>query len=400
MARIFPLWLSFVIAVWLGATRADAEPLIVVATLPALGKVAEAVGGDEVRVTTIASGVQDPHFVDPRPSYMVKLRDADALLVNGLDLEVGWVPQLIEGARNGRVRAGAPGYVDCSRNVPVLELPSRQLTRAEGDVHPFGNPHYMTDPLNAKIVAETVAEALSRLRPASRGYFAGRAKSFQSSIDRAMFGAELVDMVGGNKLDRLARAGELEAFLKSAQAGAKLGGWLGKMASLRSAKVVFYHRSYSYFAQRFGLLAVDYVELKPGIQPGPSHLADVVANIGRERVRVVVAHPFNDHKLAEMVAQKGGATLLLLPLGIAILFGSKRAFTGARFAFYALAASSLALVVLKLLPNFDQVTLIPMTVLLPLNLGGAFAHYALVREPVASRASLTTEPTERAGSSA
>src|SRR6188474_3354215 len=128
MTRMIPFWLSFIISVWLGAASARAEPLAVVATLPALGKVAEAVGGDEVRVTTIASGVQDPHFVDPRPSYMVKLRDADALLVNGLDLEVGWVPPLIEGARNGRVRPGAPGYIDCSRNIPVLEVPSGQIT--------------------------------------------------------------------------------------------------------------------------------------------------------------------------------------------------------------------------------------------------------------------------------
>jgi len=316
MSRAFFLWFAVVLSTWLGAASAQAAPLAVVATLPGLGQVAEAVGGDEVSVTTIASGVQDPHFVDPRPSYMVKLRDADALLVNGLDLEVGWVPPLIEGARNGRVRLGAPGYVDCSRNVPVLELPSRQLTRADGDVHPFGNPHYLTDPLNAKIVADTVAQAFSRLRPEKAQYFAARAKAFASSIDTAMFGAELVDMVGGNKLDRLARSGELEGFLAREQAGAKLGGWLGRMAPLRGAKVVFYHRSYSYFAQRFGLVAVDYVELKPGIQPGPSHLADVVTTMAREQVRLVVAHPFNDRKLAELVAQKSSATLLLLPLDV------------------------------------------------------------------------------------
>jgi zinc/manganese transport system substrate-binding protein len=316
MSSAFYHWFRVVLLTWLAAASAQAAQLAVVATLPGLGQVAEAVGGDEVSVTTIAAGVQDPHFVDPRPSYMVKLRDADALLVNGLDLEVGWVPPLIEGSRNGRVRLGAPGYVDCSRNVPVLELPSRQLTRADGDVHPFGNPHYMTDPLNAKIVADTVAQALSRLRPEKAQYFAARAKSFAASIDTAMFGAELVDLVGGNKLDRLARSGELESFLAREQAGAKLGGWLGRMAPLRGAKVVFYHRSYSYFAQRFGLVAVDYVELKPGIQPGPSHLADVVTTMGREQVRLVVAHPFNDRKLAQLVAQKSGATLLLLPLDV------------------------------------------------------------------------------------
>lgn len=316
MAKTLMMWLLLaVLAAASWSRSAHAEPLQVVASLPGLAKLAEAVGGERVKVTSIASGVQDPHFVDPRPSYMVKLRDADALLVNGLDLETGWVPLLIEGSRNGRLRQGGPGYIDGSRNIPVLELPSRTLTRADGDVHPFGNPHYLTDPLNAKIVADTVAEAFSRLRPADADYFAGRARQLQASIDRALFGAELVDLVGGKKLDRLARAGELDAFLASTP-GAKLGGWLGAMAPLRGAKVVFYHRSYSYFVQRFGLGVVDYVELKPGIQPGPSHLADVVAGIARERVRLVVAHPFNDQKIAQLVAEKGGAPLVILPLDV------------------------------------------------------------------------------------
>lgn len=316
MAKTMIIWFAFALAATLLPNVARADALQVVASLPGLGRVAQAVGGDEVSVTTIASGVQDPHFVDPRPSYMVKLRDADALLVNGLDLEVGWIPPLIEGARNGRVRPGAAGYIDCSRNIPVLELPNRQLTRGDGDVHPLGNPHYMTDPLNLAIVAETVGDAFTRLRPASAARFATRVKAFQTSIHQAMFGAELVDLIGGNKLDRLTRAGELDAFLAGAPGSAKLGGWLGKMKPLEGAKVVFYHRSYSYFAQRFGLEVVDYVELKPGIQPGPSHLADLVASIQREQVKVVIAHPFNDRKLAKLVADKGGATLLVLPLDV------------------------------------------------------------------------------------
>jgi zinc/manganese transport system substrate-binding protein len=333
MAKTWMIWLAFSLAVGLCGS-AHAAPLGVVATLPGLGKIAEAVGGDRVSVTSIASGVQDPHFVDPRPSYMVKLRDADALLVNGLDLEVGWVPPLIEGARNGKLRPGSPGYVDCSRNVPVIEVPTRQITRADGDVHPFGNPHYLTDPLNAKIVAETVGAALSGLRPADAEFFAGRVKAFQASIDRAMFGPSLVDLVGGKKLDRLARSGELAGFLASAPGGATLGGWLGEMAPLRGKKVVFYHRSYSYFAQRFGLVVVDYVELKPGIQPGPSHLADVITTLTREAVKVVVAHPFNDPKIARLVADKGGAKLVTLPLDVS---------DGDLLGFYAAVTSTLAL---------------------------------------------------------
>lgn len=332
MAKTVIIWLALALVIGLPGS-AHAAPLAVVATLPGLGEVAEAVGGDRVRVSTIAAGVQDPHFVDPRPSYMVKLRDADALLVNGLDLEVGWVPPLIEGSRNGKLRPGAPGHVDCSRNIPLIETPTRQLTRADGDVHPFGNPHYLTDPLNAKIVAATVGEALSRLRPADAEFFADRVKLFQASIDRAMFGPRLVELVGGNKLDRLARAGELEAFLEGAPGGAALGGWLAAMAPLRGKKLVFYHRSFSYFAQRFGLVVADYVELKPGIQPGPSHLADVITTISREGVRAVVVHPFNDQKLARLVAEKGGAALVTLPLDVA---------QGDLLEFYAAITSALA----------------------------------------------------------
>src|SRR5688572_21102991 len=232
MTRSFMTWLVF--ALTLGfAARAHAAPLVVVATLPGLGKIAEAVGGDRVSVTSIASGVQDPHFVDPRPSYMVKLRDAEVLLVDGLDLEVGWAPPLIEGSRNGKLRPGAAGYVDCSRNIPVIEVATRQVTRADGDVHPFGNPHYLTDPLNAKIVAETVGEALSRLRPTDAEFFASRVKLFQAGIDKAMFGASLVELVGGKKLDRLARSGELTSFLAGAPGGATLGGWLAQLAPFR-----------------------------------------------------------------------------------------------------------------------------------------------------------------------
>lgn len=321
LIRLFTALSTLLLLAVLGSEARAADPINVVATLSDFGKIAEAVGGDKVRVTTIASGVQDPHFVDPKPSYVLKLRDADLFLVNGLELEIGWVPPLLEGARNGRIKPGSPGYVDCSKNIPVLEVPSGQVTRAEGDVHPYGNPHYTTDPLNDKIVADTIAEAFSQVRPADAEYFSTRKKAFQASIDKALFGAELVDLVGGKKLDRLARSGELDAFLQSESSGGaklatKLGGWLAQMAPLKGAKVVFFHKSYSYFNQRFGLNVVDYVELKPGIQPGPSHLADVVSTIQRDKIKVVATHPFYDEKIAKLVAEKGGAQLVPLPLNV------------------------------------------------------------------------------------
>jgi|SRR5579862_2780373 len=297
-----------------GAPRSD--QLNIVASLSDLASIAQAVGGDKVQVTTIASGVQDPHFVDAKPSFVVKLRDADLFLVNGLELEIGWVPPLLDGARNPKIKPGAAGYVDCSRNIPVTELPSTQITRAEGDVHPFGNPHYTTDPLNRKIIAETIAEAFKQASPANADLFESRKKQFQKAIDEGMYGSELVNLVGGNKLDRLTRSGELDAFLEGQKLTPKLGGWMGRMRPLKGMKMVFYHKSFTYFIERFGLDVTNFVELKPGIQPGPGHLVDLVQAILRDKIKVVATHPFYDEKVARLVAEKGGAKLVTLPLQV------------------------------------------------------------------------------------
>ncbi len=297
------------------------DQINVVASLSDLGSIAQAVGGEKVQVTTIASGVQDPHFVDPKPSYVVKLRDADLFLVNGLGLEIGWVPPLLDGARNPKIKPGSAGYVDCSKNVPVLDVPVGAVTRAEGDVHPFGNPHYTTDPLNRKIIAETIAEAFKQASPDNAGFFETRKKEFQKSIDEAMYGKDLVGLVGGQKLDRLTRSGELDAFLEGQSEGGvklstKLGGWMAKMKPLKGTKMVFYHKSFTYFIERFGLDVTNFVELKPGIQPGPAHLVDLVETIQREKIKVVATHPFYDEKVARLVADKGGAKLVILPLQV------------------------------------------------------------------------------------
>src|SRR5262249_46515119 len=157
--------------------------LNVVASLPDLGKIAEAVGGDKVKVTSIASGIQDPHFVDPKPSYVAKLRDADLFLANGLQLEIGWVPPLLDAARNPTINTAARGYGDCSKDIPVIELPSGEVTRAQGDAHPLGNPHYLLDPLNGAIVAKTIASALGAQDPKNAAYYTDRAKKFAKQID-------------------------------------------------------------------------------------------------------------------------------------------------------------------------------------------------------------------------
>src|SRR6266704_91878 len=201
MTRRYPLlapaFLSLTLLPWAGLT-AQAKVRVVV-TLPNLGSIASEIGGDRIDLTSIAVGTQDAHFVDPKPSYMVKLRGADLLLVNGLDLEIGWVPPLTQGARNPKILLGAPGYIDCSTNVRVVEIPS-SLSRAEGDVHPYGNPHYLTDPLNAEAVAGTIAEALKLADPASAQAYEDGRKAFVRKLHEALFGKDLVDLVGGAKL--------------------------------------------------------------------------------------------------------------------------------------------------------------------------------------------------------
>ncbi len=305
----------------LAASPADAaEKLKVVAALPNLGSIASAVGGDRIELTVIATGSQDAHFVDPKPSFMVKLRNADILLINGLDLEIGWIPPLTQGARNAKVLQGAPGFVDCSAGIRVIEIPS-SLSRAEGDVHPYGNPHYLTDPLNAEVVAGTIAEAFKRADPAGAEAYENGRKAFVKKLHEALFGAELVDQVGGAKLSREAIGGTLDTFLDSPSAGggslrSKLGGWLGKMQPVRGRPLVTYHKDYSYFAQRFGVKIVDYVEPKPGIPPSAKHLEEVVQHLQQGAASLIVTRPFVEHRSTDMLAQKTGARVITLPLEV------------------------------------------------------------------------------------
>jgi len=292
----------------------------VVATLPNLGSIASAVAGDRIDLTAIAVGTQDAHFVDPKPSYMVKLRNADLLLVNGLDLEIGWVPPLTQGARNPKILLGAPGYVDCSAGVRVIEVPLT-LSRAEGDVHPYGNPHYLTDPLNAEVVAGTIAEALKRVDPAGAGAYEAGRKAFVKRLHEAVFGKDLVDLAGEAKLSREAAAGTLDRFLDDTSVGgaplrSHLGGWLGKMQAVRGKPVVTYHKDFSYFADRFGIRVVEYVEPKPGIQPSAKHLEDLVHLLSREDIHLVLTRPYVEHRSTDSLAEKAGVKVITIPLEV------------------------------------------------------------------------------------
>ncbi len=297
------------------------EPIRVVASVPNLGAIAHAVGGDRIDLTAIATGVQDAHFVDPKPSFIVKLRKADLLLVNGLDLEIGWVPPLTQGARNARILPGAEDYVDCSTRIGVLEAPQGPVSRVQGDVHPYGNPHYLADPLNAEIVAGQIAEALSRKSPADAASFAKRLAEFVRRLHVATFGPELVEMAGGAKLSRLAREGGLEAFLETTvlegrPLAERPAGWIGRLRPHAGARIVTYHRDWSYFARRFGLEVIDSVEPKPGIPPSAKHLVELTDRLAAGGVRLIVTRPYVEHRSTSLLAERTGVTVLTLPLEV------------------------------------------------------------------------------------
>lgn len=321
MNRIVRTFLLAVLVTSIAGTAVAADKLRVVASLPNLGAIAQEVGGDRVDVMSIASGLQDAHFVDPKPSFIVKLRSADLMLVNGLDLEIGWVPPLTQGARNARILPGGPGYIDCSSRISVLEVPTGTISRAAGDVHPYGNPHYLTDPLNAEIVAAEIADAFKTAAPADADQFEKRRADFVKRLHAAVFGADLVNLVGGSKLARLAQSGELDSFLQSSVMDGKplatrLGGWLGKMRPYAAVKVVTYHKDYSYFEKRFGLDVVEFVEPKPGIPPSLKHIDELVQRLGRGDVKLLITRPYVEHRSTDQLSEKTKIPVLTLPIEV------------------------------------------------------------------------------------
>ncbi len=267
-------FLAFTVALLTGAAEAK---LNVVATVPDFGAIAEEVGGDKVKVTTIARGTEDQHFVDARPSYIRVLNQADVLIEGGAELEVGWLPPLVAGARNQRILSDAPGHVILSRGIRLLEVPTGPVDRSMGDVHPFGNPHYSLDPANGKIIAGALTETFSRLDPGSAGYFEERRKKFDERLDK------------------------------------KMAEWAKLLEPYRGAKVITYHKSFDYFVERFGLELAGTIEPKPGIEPSPSYINGLIPRLKAAGVKIVMIEPFRPRRTPGYVAQAIGAKLLLLP---------------------------------------------------------------------------------------
>lgn len=261
---------------WIGllalATTAHAK-LNVVATTPDLGAIAAAIGGSEVTVTTLAKPTEDPHFVDAKPSLIVKLNRADALIEGGAELEIGWLPALLEQARNPKLATGAPGHIACSQQVQLLEVPST-LDRSKGDIHAAGNPHYLVDPLNAQIAARTIADAFCAVDEKSSAAYRANLKKFAGLVE------------------------------------AKLTEWQKKLEPFKGRHIVAYHNSWLYFSQRFGLKMDLFLEPKPGIPPTPRHLAEVITRMKEENARVIIVDPYLNRHTAEAVAGRTGAAIV------------------------------------------------------------------------------------------
>lgn len=251
-------------------------PVTVVTTTEDLAALTREVGGDVVQVDAIARGYQDPHFVEPKPSFILKLTRADLLVLVGRDLEIGWLPPLIQQSRNARIQPGAAGYLDASRTARILEVPTGPITRAMGDVHALGNPHYWLDPDNGRRVARDLLDTLSALRPDQAAYLSQRFAAFDK---------------------RLADAERR---------------WDAAFAPYRGTKVVTYHRSWSNFAARFGLEVVGYVEPRPGIPPSAAHTRDLVAEMRRLDVHLVIVEPYFDLRTPNAIARDAGAIVVEL----------------------------------------------------------------------------------------
>jgi len=289
----------------------------VVATLPIYASLAREIGGDEVIVTAIADPGEDPHFVRPKPSFALELKRADLFVTTGLDLEL-WAPALLDKAGNPDVLEGGRGYVSAHTGIALRDVPSA-ADRAAGDVHIYGNPHLHTDPLRTLQVARNIATGLTRVAPERQRLWEANLASLEDRLHRRLFGERLVDLLGGRTLERLTLGGGLYLFLEDQQHDGRplteaLGGWLKQAEPLRDLPILCYHKSWAYFEERFGVRCADYVEVKPGIPPTPRHVANLVEFMQNGGVSVLLAETYFDRNKVNSVAERGGATPVIVPM--------------------------------------------------------------------------------------
>ena len=270
---------TYIALAFLAATLAGGNAFAaikVVTTTQDLESIAREVGGDKVTVDSLAKGYQDPHFVEPKPSFILKLHAADLLIAVGRELEIGWLPPLVNQARNPRIAPNGDRYLDASLNAKILEIPTGQITRAMGDVHPAGNPHYWLGPDNGRRIAQAIQKKLSEISPSDASYFAQRYADFDGRLSEAE------------------------------------KRWQAAMAPYKGVKVVTYHRSWPNFTDTFGLNVVGYVEPKPGIPPSPSHTLELIQEMKRQNIKIIIIEPYFDSKTPNAIARETGAQVAVL----------------------------------------------------------------------------------------
>lgn len=272
------LVISISLLFW-GFAFANAGTIKVVTTTTDLKSITELIGGNKVSVSSIATGYQNPHFVDPKPSYIINLSNADMFVTLGLDLEIGWSPQLLASSRNTKIQKGSAGYVDASQGIGLYQVPT-SANRGEGDIHIFGNPHYWLDPLNGKVIARNIANGLERIDPSNKAMYENNLQVFFNNID------------------------------------VKMREWQAEMAPFKGSKLIAYHNEWVYFETRFGLKIVDFMEPKPGIPPTPSQLVKVIGEVKANNIKVIISSPYFSTSSSEVVAKQTGIKVLTMATSV------------------------------------------------------------------------------------
>jgi len=291
--------------------------LQVVTTLSDYAVLAKAIGGERVSVNSIVHSVQDPHHIRPKPSFVNMVMSANVLIATGLDLEL-WLPTVVNRAGNKHVRSGEIGYVAVSQGIELVEKP-KVISQIEGDVHVFGNPHITTSPINTKQVAWNIATGLIKNDPQGKAFYQENLKRLQDELDKSLFGEELVTLLGGDALCRMAEKDRLIEFLQKNELQGKplidkLDGWTKKMIPLRGTPIVVYHKNWSYFLKLFGLEEAATIESKPGIPPSAKHVTNLVKMMHDDNIRIIIAANYFDQHKVRTVANKTGAEAVVVPL--------------------------------------------------------------------------------------
>jgi len=310
------IFMSLLVAALVGMGVA-APKLHVVTTLPDYAVFAKLIGGDRVTVEHIVRGDQDAHFIRPKPSFVEMVRTADMVVCTGLDLEL-WFPTVIDKSGNTRVRSGQVGFVSGAQGVELLEKPT-VMSRIEGGLHIYGNPHITCSPINMKIAARNIAAGLIKNDPDGKDYYLQNLKKLHDEIDKRLFGEELVRLLGSETLCRLAQNDALIPFLEKRTFRGKplidyLGGWLKKMLPLRGTSIVTYHKNWVYFLKLFGMHEAGTIEPKPGIPPSPKHVEEIIKMMKESNIRIILAANYFDEHKVRMVAEKVGAEAVIVPL--------------------------------------------------------------------------------------